>query len=60
MPAQGFDAVGYLQQFVLGREIHQPLDKIEANAPHTSGVQGLQLGIADAALDSGHAARPAV
>ena len=60
MPAHRLDAVGNLQQFVLGREINQPFDEVKAHAAHTSFVEGLQLGIADAALDRGHATRPAV
>ena len=52
--------MGNLQQFVLGREINQPFDEVKAHAAHTSFVEGLQLGIADAALDRGHATRPAV
>ncbi len=48
---------GDLHQLVLGREVDQPLDEVEAHAAHAGGVQALQLVVADAALDGGHAAR---
>jgi hypothetical protein len=55
----GLDAAGDLHQLVLGREVDQPLDEVEAHAAHAGGVQRLQLGVADAAPHGGHAARPA-
>ena len=56
MPAQLLDASRDLHQLVLGREIDQALDEVEANAANAGLVQCLQLGVADAALDGGHSA----
>ena len=60
MPAQLGDAAGDLHQLVLGREVHQALDEVEAHAAHTGVVHGLQFVVGHAALDGGHAARLAV
>ena len=38
MPAQRRDAAGDLHQLVLGREVHQPLDEVEAHAAHAGFV----------------------
>ena len=57
MPAQLGNAACNLHQLVLGREVHQALDEVEAHTAHARRVQGLQLFIRHAALDCCHATR---
>ncbi len=57
VPAERGNARGDLHQLVPGREIDQALDEVEAHAAHPCRVHGLQVGIADRALDRRHPAR---
>jgi hypothetical protein len=57
VPAELGDASSDFHQLVLGREIDQALDEIEAHAAHAGGVQLLQLVVGDAALHRGHTPR---
>lgn len=60
MPAQRCNAVGNLQQFVLGCEVHQALDEVKAHAAHASGMQAFEFGVAHIALERDDAARAAL
>ena len=59
MPAEPFNAAGDLHQFVLGREVDETLDEIEAHAAHAGLVEPLQFVIGDASPNGRDAPRPA-
>ncbi|MPN22712.1 hypothetical protein SDC9_170095 [bioreactor metagenome] len=60
MPAQRRNTVGDLEQFVLGGEIHQTLDEVEAHAAYAGCMQVLQFLIGDRAAHGGNATGLAV
>ena len=57
MPVMLDNAAGDLDQFVLRREVDQPLDEIEPDAAHTGLVKPLQFRVAHLAPDGRDAAR---
>ena len=59
MPVVLDDAAGDLDQFVLRREVDQPLDEIEPDAAHAGLMKPLEFAVGDAASDGRDAARPA-
>ena len=54
------DALGDLLEFVLRREVDQPLDEIEPHPTHARLVQALQFRVGDVPPDGRDSARPAV
>src|SRR3546814_592575 len=60
MPSELLGAAGNFQELVFRRIVHQPLEKIEADAANTTVVKSLQLAIGNCGIDHSDAASLAV